>query len=119
MSQEENMIEEETAFQELPDAPPRRKIRFTISGKIGIFFVLFWIMMVLIGPYVAPYNEADFLDESLFIVPGGDEYPDTDYQPPSKVAYLGTDYLGRDTLCLLYTSPSPRDATLSRMPSSA
>ena len=25
----------------------------------------------------------------------------------------------RDVLCLLYTSPSPRDATLSRMPSSA
>ena len=24
-----------------------------------------------------------------------------------------------DILCLLYTSPSPRDATLSRMPSSA
>ena len=26
---------------------------------------------------------------------------------------------GMCTLCLLYTSPSPRDATLSRMPSSA
>ena len=25
----------------------------------------------------------------------------------------------RDNICLLYTSPSPRDATLSRMPSSA
>ena len=25
----------------------------------------------------------------------------------------------KDILCLLYTSPSPRDATLSRMPSSA
>ena len=25
----------------------------------------------------------------------------------------------RNTFCLLYTSPSPRDATLSRMPSSA
>ena len=25
----------------------------------------------------------------------------------------------KDELCLLYTSPSPRDATLSRMPSSA
>ena len=25
----------------------------------------------------------------------------------------------RTTICLLYTSPSPRDATLSRMPSSA
>ena len=27
--------------------------------------------------------------------------------------------LGHISLCLLYTSPSPRDATLSRMPSSA
>ena len=27
--------------------------------------------------------------------------------------------LGYDNFCLLYTSPSPRDATLSRMPSSA
>ena len=27
--------------------------------------------------------------------------------------------LGRFFTCLLYTSPSPRDATLSRMPSSA
>ena len=25
----------------------------------------------------------------------------------------------KSTICLLYTSPSPRDATLSRMPSSA
>ena len=28
-------------------------------------------------------------------------------------------YFGRAQFCLLYTSPSPRDATLSRMPSSA
>ena len=28
-------------------------------------------------------------------------------------------YVAYDYLCLLYTSPSPRDATLSRMPSSA
>ena len=98
MSQDENIKEKVTSFEELPDAPPRRKIRFSIGGKIGIFFVLFWIVMVFIGPYVSPYNEADILDESLFIVPGGEEYPDTDYHPPSKVAFLGTDYLGRDTL---------------------
>ena len=29
------------------------------------------------------------------------------------------DYGSNGTTCLLYTSPSPRDATLSRMPSSA
>ena len=31
----------------------------------------------------------------------------------------GIEQLFRDNSCLLYTSPSPRDATLSRMPSSA
>ena len=28
-------------------------------------------------------------------------------------------FLGESTICLLYTSPSPRDGLLSRMPSSA
>ena len=35
-----------------------------------------------------------------------------------KAKVLGADPL-MDIACLLYTSPSPRDATLSRMPSSA
>ena len=35
-----------------------------------------------------------------------------------NVATLSGDLASQD-LCLLYTSPSPRDATLSRMPSSA
>ena len=42
--------------------------------------------------------------------------------PPSKWANgLGPQFNGDITMlgCLLYTSPSPRDATLSRMPSSA
>ena len=29
------------------------------------------------------------------------------------------EFFPRNSVCLLYTSPSPRDATLSRMPSSA
>ena len=41
-------------------------------------------------------------------------------QEPSVIDYLLKN-LGSDhsSACLLYTSPSPRDATLSRMPSSA
>ena len=34
-------------------------------------------------------------------------------------AMMGAEEYGVATTCLLYTSPSPRDATLSRMPSSA
>ncbi len=86
-------------FDELPDAPPRRKIKLSWPGKIGIVVLVFWTVIVAIGPYIAPYHEAEFLDESLFVIPGSDEmYPDTDFQPPSKIAFLGTDYLGRDTL---------------------
>ena len=72
-------------FEELSDAPPRRRIKFNLTGKIGILFVVFWVVMVFAGPYVSPFHEADILDESLFVVPGGDEYPDTDYQPPNKI----------------------------------
>ena len=38
---------------------------------------------------------------------------------PNRGDCLGVRGLARDLACLLYTSPSPRDATLSRMPSSA
>ena len=39
--------------------------------------------------------------------------------PYSKKIYLTHQGEDREAPCLLYTSPSPRDATLSRMPSSA
>ena len=48
---------------------------------------------------------------------------DIDLWPLVKSAYIGLIDLRFDDelseTCLLYTSPSPRDATLSRMPSSA
>ena len=39
--------------------------------------------------------------------------------PITKNGAIGDAYAETGNLCLLYTSPSPRDATLSRMPSSA
>ena len=35
------------------------------------------------------------------------------------LGFLGPNGAGKTTTCLLYTSPSPRDRTRSRMPSSA
>ena len=75
-------------FDELPDAPPKRKIRLSWSGKLGITVLVFWAIIVVIGPSISPYHEAEFLDESLFIVPGSDDkYPDTDFQPPAEWFY--------------------------------
>ena len=46
--------------------------------------------------------------------------PRTTYGPSrGRVARREKRELERPRICLLYTSPSPRDATLSRMPSSA
>ena len=99
MTNEPEQTDKEMPFDELPDAPPRRRIRYSWAGKVGMAVVIFWAIIVVVGPWLAPYHEADFLDEALFVVPGSDNpYPATDFQPPSSVAYLGTDYLGRDIL---------------------
>ena len=48
--------------------------------------------------------------------------PNTDYSPSydqDVLEDLGAKLIVHNDDCLLYTSPSPRDATLSRMPSSA
>ena len=53
------------------------------------------------------------------------EFPRELYTRAGELGFLGLKYpeelggQGGDYLCLLYTSPSPRDGLLSRMPSSA
>ena len=42
-----------------------------------------------------------------------------DNETPDNYMLLSTRIAERGTICLLYTSPSPRDRSLSRMPSSA
>ena len=56
--------------------------------------------------------------------PGGHVDPGQDVNEAAlrevqEEAGLDVELVGPSTCCLLYTSPSPRDATLSRMPSSA
>ena len=52
-------------------------------------------------------------------VDGNNRYNKAPGKPNTFGKKPGQKYDGMSALCLLYTSPSPRDATLSRMPSSA
>ena len=60
-------------FEELPDAPPKRRLKLSWSGKLAVCVVSFWIVIAFIGPYISPYHEAEFLEEDLFRVAGSDE----------------------------------------------
>ena len=58
--------------------------------------------------------------ELLFSSDGSFEYnPNKDFFGSDIFTYTVSDGILISDTCLLYTSPSPRDATLSRMPSSA
>ena len=86
MPEEPDKTTAATQFEELPDAPPRRRLQLSWSGKLGVGVVVFWAVIVVIGPYISPYHEADILDEALFIVPGAT----TSIPPPTSSPRAGS-----------------------------
>ena len=84
-TKEEEVIAQLDTFDELPDAPPKRRIKLSWVGKISVAIVAFWLVICFIGPSIAPYHEMDMDGDDSFL----DAYDNF---------YLGTDYLGRDTL---------------------
>ena len=79
------------------------------------------------GNPALPVNNMLMLDRITHIADEGGEYgrgkiiAELDIKPDLWFfdCHFETDPVMPGCLCLLYTSPSPRDATLSRMPSSA
>jgi len=81
--------EGKTIYDELPDAPPKKKLKLSWTGKIGVVVVAFWVIMVIVGPWVAPFHEADIIADDSYLGPG--------YVTEGEgTHWLGTDYLERD-----------------------
>ena len=84
----EEVLEKLDAFAELPDAPPKRRIKLSWVGKLASAIVIFWLIIVVIGPSIAPFHEMDMEGDDSFLDAYSGEY---------GTFYLGTDYIGRDT----------------------
>jgi len=90
----QNSPADPTEFEELQDAPPRQPFRFSLVGKISVAIVLVWVTLALVGTFIAPYHEAEFIEEDL----QGNYYDDPSFLAPNAQVWLGTDYIGRDLL---------------------
>jgi peptide/nickel transport system permease protein len=80
---------ETTIYDELPDAPPKKKLKLTWTGKLGVLVVAFWVLMVIIGPWIAPFHEADIIGDDSYMPPFSHTEDEGNH-------FLGTDYLERD-----------------------
>ena len=74
---------------------------------LAITYVAFGILIVIVKPYKSTYSAYNTTDGVLILTLG------------MWFATISSITEAKIKACLLYTSPSPRDATLSRMPSSA
>ncbi len=84
----QDVVDKLDKFDELPDAPPKRKIKLSWTGKIAVAIVVFWMVIAVAGPFVAPFHEMDMDGDDSFMDAHSNEY---------GTFFLGTDYLGRDT----------------------
>jgi peptide/nickel transport system permease protein len=63
----------------------QRALRIPLPGLVGLAIVLFWLIVALVGPRLAPYDVGNIVDTDVF-------------GAVSDRFLLGTDYLGRDML---------------------
>lgn len=66
-------------------SPPGRRLHLPLAGVIGALIVAFWVVVAIIGPYIAPHDVGALVDDDLF-------------GPMRWALPLGSDYLGRDVL---------------------
>ena len=81
--------------------------------KIFLSLVLFFLFGCVAPGTTFEELDQSQIDEAIAII------KNTELAKPVERSRKESVILVEDIICLLYTSPSPRDATLSRMPSSA
>ena len=93
-----------------------RKVLFGLIiiafAAVGAYFAIDYVAKKEIKLAVDKY-QSDYMPDYL------NDYIEINYDAGVSGLFVPTIKNLKINICLLYTSPSPRDATLSRMPSSA
>ena len=88
--------------------------------KSLLAIILLFCLVNLTAAIGAPYQVDEALTDEVHLLPDVSFESDEAGGLPSGWSSIHTDSVAVfDSLCLLYTSPSPRDRQKSRMPSSA
>ena len=97
---EEDVLAEIDSFAELPDAPPKRKFRLSWVGWMATGVVAFWLIICLIGPYIAPFHEMDIDGDDSFLSYGDPDYaPDGVSSPTSTAPIISAPITSPGTRC--------------------
>jgi peptide/nickel transport system permease protein len=75
----------EAALNATPSSRKSRWPRLTLVGTIALSVILFWIVIAIIGPSIAPHTAGRIVDYDVF-------------GPLSAAFPFGSDYMGRDML---------------------
>ena len=91
----------------------------TISLVPALSFILLVLAQVMVFNHLHIFGKINPMLYLLFFFVYRFESDQTALIGLAFLLGFSVDFLSQTGGCLLYTSPSPRDATLSRMPSSA
>ena len=63
MTEEANDATQEIGLEA---AGARPLFQLSLMGKVGVGILVFWILVALIGPFLAPYDPADIASDDSF-----------------------------------------------------
>ena len=98
----------------------RREIRGSI-GRFRAFLGALLLGVAAVGTVgsVAESMRSGIGDNARILLGGDIEFSSLHTEPDGRIVEIAETFGAVSQVCLLYTSPSPRDGLLSRMPSSA
>ena len=105
-----------TTVQFVKDSPVLSGMLGAMAGSTPLYYLLYTALIIFfcffyVSIIFNPNEAADNMRKYGGFIPG--------IRPGKNTADYMNNILTKITVCLLYTSPSPRDGLLSRMPSSA